>query len=155
MQCFSRPWLLALLLICGCQKPSGLVPVEGTVTLDGRTVSGMIISFDPHGETGGNGALGHVGDDGHFSLTDARGEPGAYVGEYRISFYPALKAGGVEGDPSDVVAAPRKAPLPDIYLNAGTSPVIATVPEGGGKIAVELTKTGQGAKATTTPKSAN
>ena len=151
MQRWSRPWLLTtVLLIAGCQK-NPLVPVEGSVTLDGMPVTGMIICFDPQDETQGNGALGHVGDDSRFSLLDARGEPGAYVGKYRISFYPALKTGKAENDPADVVATPKASSVPDIYMNAGSSPVIATIPEGGGRVEVQLTKSGKDAKATTTP----
>ena len=92
-------------------------------------------------------------DDGRFKLLDARGESGAYVGKYRISFYPALKSGAKEDDPAAVVSTPKQSSVPAIYMDAGSSPVIATVPEGGGRVEVQLTKTGKGAKATTTPHS--
>ncbi len=67
------------------------MPVDGTVMLDGERVTGMIITFQPQGNTEGNGANGYVGNDGRFSLTDMRGEPGVYRGNYRISFYPGLE----------------------------------------------------------------
>src|SRR5687767_10703219 len=76
--------LTAVLLAAGCGQESALVPVSGTVTLDGKPVSGMIITFAPQGQTDGNGALGYVDDRGNFELTDSRGEPGAYVGQYRV-----------------------------------------------------------------------
>jgi hypothetical protein len=147
--------LLAIgVLAFGCAKQSRLTAVDGTVTLDGEPVTGMIISFDIEGNTEGTGALGYVDDGGHFSLTDSRGEPGAYRGTYRISFYPALKKNTPEDDPSGVVVAPREAGLPAIYLDRRTSPLTATIPEGGASVEVLLTKTGEGATVKVSARSA-
>jgi hypothetical protein len=144
-----------LFLAPGCNKNSRLMPVDGTVTLDGEPVTGMIITFQPQGDTEGNGANGYVGDGGHFSLTDMRGEPGAYRGTYRISFYPALEKGAREDDPAGVVAPPRRTGMPAIYLDPGTSPITVTVPDGGASVEILLTKTGQGATAKVSPKLAS
>jgi hypothetical protein len=145
--------LAGLAATSGCGEGTPLVPVDGLVTLDGKPVSGMIVSFAPEGETQGNGALGYVGEDGRFSLTDARGEPGVRVGQYRVSFYPALKNNLPEDDPSGVVAPPGKSTVPGIYLQPYTSPVLATVPEGGAEIQVLLTPDGKGAEAKSGPRS--
>ena len=148
------PWVFraltlgGLLLAAGCSKESELMPVSGTVTLDGKPVSGMIVTFAPEGETDGNGALGYVDEKGHFTLRDARGEPGAHAGQYRISFYPALKPGMPVDDPAGVVAPPRgSGGLPSIYLDGFKSPVVATIPPGGATFEVLLTESGQGAAA--------
>jgi hypothetical protein len=79
-----------LVLTVGCSGGSGLAPVTGRVTLDDKPVPNMIVNFTPLGETAGNGALGHTDADGRFTLLDARGEAGAYVGEYKVSFYPGV-----------------------------------------------------------------
>jgi hypothetical protein len=136
-----------LTLASGCGADPGLMPVDGTVTLDGRPVRGMIVTFAPQGENAGTGSLGYVDDQGRFTLTDARGETGIYVGTYRISFYPALKKGMTADDPAGVVAAPQAAGLPAIYLDPANSPVLATVSAGGCSIDVRLTRSGEGAAA--------
>lgn len=102
-------WLVTVVVVgtlagmagCGCQ--AGLVPVSGQVTLEGRPVRDMVITFEPLGDTVGSGSIGGTDGAGKFTLTDVRGQPGAYVGEYLISFYPMGK--GPSGDPADVVSA--------------------------------------------------
>jgi hypothetical protein len=144
--------LAAAMLAVGCGKGSGLVPVSGRVMLDGQPVKQMVVTFTPVGDTPGLGALGHTGDDGHFTLTDARGETGAYVGEYKVYFYPGA-AGAKTDDPGvDVVTPPRRTNVPAIYLDGNQTPLRAKVPPGGGTIEVILTKSGKGATTKTTPK---
>jgi hypothetical protein len=141
-----------MLLAAGCSKETGLVPVGGTVTLEGKPVSGLIVTFAPQGETAGNGAMGFVDDSGRFTLTDSHGEAGAHPGNYRVSFYPALKSTNLaENDPAGVVATPRKSGVPGIYLDPANSPVFATIPQGGANFEVLLTPTGKGAAANALP----
>jgi hypothetical protein len=140
-----------LTLAAGCGKGSGLVPVEGRVTLDGKPVKEVIVNFQPINDTPGNGALGSTDPDGRFTLTDARGEAGVYAGEYKVIFYPALPAGVKEGDPADVVGVARGRNVPAIYLDVNHTPLRATVPQGGGTFEVILTKSGKGAAAKIAP----
>jgi hypothetical protein len=135
--------------LTGCSQESGLAPVNGKVTFDGEPLKEMMITFTPTGQTEGNGAMGYVGNDGTFSLIDMRGEPGAYAGQYRISFYPADKLPA--DDPASVIATPRTTGLPGPYLNPNNSPVTATVPPEGATIEVLLTKSGEGATTKTAP----
>jgi hypothetical protein len=129
------------------------MPVAGRVTLDDKPVPNMIVNFTPQGETAGNGALGHTDADGRYTLLDARGEAGAYVGEYKVSFYPGVGQTGPADPRLDVVSAPSRGGLPAIYLDPNQTPLRATVPKGGGTIELLLTKTGAGAAAKTTPRS--
>jgi hypothetical protein len=129
---------------CGDSSPK-LVPVEGRVTLDGKPVKDMIITFHPVGNTYGTGAHGLTDGDGKFTLADSRGGTGAYVGEYKITFYPSLGR-KKEGDPdTDVVNDGSKGGFPKIYLDGDRSPLRATIPEGGGTAEVILTASGKDA----------
>jgi hypothetical protein len=137
---------------CGESGPK-LVPVEGRVTLDGKPVSEMLINFHPLGNTYGTGANAMTDADGRFTLMDSRGGTGAYVGEYKVSFYPALGR-KTEGDPSvDVVNdGSKKGGFPKLYLDADKSPLRVTIPEGGGTADVVLTVSGKDAAVKFQPK---
>jgi hypothetical protein len=141
--------LLGISLLAGCSKKSPLVPIAGRVTLDGKPVASMIVNFTPLGDTDGNGALGYTNDDGQFTLLDARGETGTYVGEYKVSFYPGLSPNKQIDPRLDVISVPSKGALPAIYLDPNHTPLIARVPKGGGSIDLLLTRTGAGATAKT------
>jgi hypothetical protein len=141
-------------LMAGCGRSSALVPIAGRVTLDGQPVPDMIVNFTPLGETAGNGALACTDKEGRFTLLDSRGESGAYVGEYKVSFYPSLGRSKQTDPALDVVSVPSKAGLPAIYLDPNQTPLRATVSKGGGTIDLLLTRTGAGARAKTTAASA-
>jgi len=143
--------LLGVLLLGGCSARSELAPVQGRVTLDDKPVPNMIVNFTPLGETAGNGALAYTDAEGHFTLLDARGESGAYVGEYKVSFYPGANRAQPIDPRLDVVSAPSRGLLPAIYLDPNQTPLRATVPQGGGTIELVLTKSGVGASAKTIP----
>lgn len=129
---------------CGDSGPK-LVPVEGRVTLEGKPVQEMLINFQPVGTNPGTGAHAMTDMDGRFTLSDMRGGDGAYAGEYKVSFYPALGR-KKEGDPStDVVTDGSKSGLPRLYLDADRSPLRVTIPEGGGTADVVLTGSGKDA----------
>jgi hypothetical protein len=144
---------LGLLPLAGCNKDPGLVPVSGRVTFEGKPVKEVIVNFQPAETTPGNGALGGTDADGRFTLTDSRGQRGAYAGEYKVLFYPALPAGVKEGDAADVVGGRvRGRSIPEIYLNVNSTPLRATVPAGGCTVEVILTKTGAEATTKVTPR---
>ena len=79
----------ASLFAAGCRQAPGLVPVSGRVTLDDKPVQQMLVNLTPLGDTQGNGALACTDSEGRFTLLDSRGGAGAYVGEYKVSFYPS------------------------------------------------------------------
>lgn len=134
---------VGLVVVTGCSRGPKLVPVNGRVTLDGKPVQEMLINFQPVGNTTGEGAHAMTDTDGRFTLSDMRGGTGAHVGEYKVSFYPALGR-KKEGDPTtDVVSDGSKSGFPRIYLDADKSPLRATIPEGGGTAEVILTATGK------------
>ena len=137
-----RVWLPllagSLSLLVGCNRGPDLAPVSGRVTYNGKAVGHMLINFTPLGETGGNGAVGCTDADGRYSLLDARGDKGAYVGEYQVSFYPTASP-QVQADPAlDVVSVPKRGTLPAIYMDPRQSPLRAKVPKGGDTIDFDL-----------------
>ena len=148
---FFGSLVLGVFVLSGCSGGSGLAPVSGRVTLDDKPVPNMIVNFTPLGETAGNGALGHTDADGRYTLLDARGEAGAYAGEYKVSFYPGVGSTGPADPRLDVVSAPSRGGLPAIYLDPNQTPLRATVPKVGGTIELILTKTGAVAAAKTIP----
>jgi hypothetical protein len=143
--------IVAALTVTGCGSRANLAPITGRVTLEGKPVPNMIINFTPLGETGGNGALGHTDADGRFKLLDARGETGAHVGEYKISFYPGASRTQQTDPALDVVSVPSRGGLPPIYLDPNQTPLRATVPRGGGTVELTLTQSGTGAAAKLSP----
>ena len=121
---------------CGSDNPS-LVPVTGTVTMDGNPLPEVAVTFNPIGETLGNGALAGTNVEGRFTLIDVRGGEGAHPGEYRISFYPTPSGTGAD-DPASVVSS-GSVGLPGIVMDPNNSPVQATVPVTGGDVSIALT----------------
>jgi len=80
---------IALALV-GCSRPPyDLAPVHGTVTLEGKPLSGAKVMFAPV-EVGdnpnpGKPAFGLIQDDGSFMLSTYRTNDGAVVGEHWVS----------------------------------------------------------------------
>lgn len=76
----------------GCnQSPFKLVPVSGSVSLDGQPLAGGIVNFQPivggPGANAGPGSTARTGTDGRYTLATIRGEPGAVVGKHRVKIY--------------------------------------------------------------------
>ncbi len=82
---------LAVLLVSGCGKGSHIVPVRGTVLVDGRPLGIGRIQFAPMatGENANPGrpALGKILADGTFLLGTESADDGAIVGRHRVTIY--------------------------------------------------------------------
>ena len=78
-------WVTVLGLgLTGCSAPTG-VSVTGTVTLDGKTLPGAMVSFRPMGQmTEGLGGSGMTGADGKYVIKEARGGKGIASGDYTV-----------------------------------------------------------------------
>ncbi len=148
---------LCLLLGCGRSIPE-LVPVEGTVFLDGKPLAYKSILFLPDKVTGGNGAGGYTDGDGKYYLlavifgvtSDYRGCP---PGRYRVvvsePMFPITAADfgpldvEEEGDePAPAVgpsSSPPKIRVPAVYTSEQTTSLVGEVPETGGVVDLELT----------------
>lgn len=73
---------------CGSSKEYEVAPVSGTITLDGAPAANVEVAFQPIGgaenPTPGPGSLAIADDQGRFTLTTVRDEPGAVVGNHRV-----------------------------------------------------------------------
>ena len=84
---------IAAMMICaaGCQPAARVAPVSGRVTLDGKPLSGVHVSFEPIAREGsleaGGGSYAITDADGKYTLLLVDGErPGAVVGKHRVAF---------------------------------------------------------------------
>lgn len=74
------------------------VPCSGTVTMDGKPLSGVQVLFVPDVSTNGQGGSGTTDDAGKFTASsrDTKGEitTGIVPGKYRVAFSRMVKADG-------------------------------------------------------------
>jgi len=133
------PTLLLLVIVTvGCGGTNAnlppLVPVSGTVTLDGELLCGAVVRFVPVGSTRGTGAGGHTDESGKYELVSRHGGNGAAVGEYRVVITKLVMPDGSDF-PLDSEVPPIESPakdiLPPAYHDMKQTPLKATVPEGG------------------------
>jgi hypothetical protein len=128
---------------CGKKDPNlpDLVPVTGTVKLDGQPLSEAVVFFSPVGETRGTQAFGKTDSRGRYSLSSRHMGEGAPVGEYRVTIGKAVApdgstAGGKNFDP---MTTPTRQILPAKYSHPSSTILKATVREAGDDIDFELT----------------
>jgi hypothetical protein len=140
-------WLSAVLGLClaGCGGAEGdegrvdVYEVTGTVTMDGKPVSGATVSFSPKDKQ--PAAVGMTDDSGAYSLTTYESGDGAAAGNYTVLVTkpPEASAGPSGHDafvsgkpPASHSGASQNAPassLPVQYAAADTSPFSYTVKE--------------------------
>src|SRR5437763_774510 len=85
--------LAASLLLAGCAKENGLVPVGGVVLLDGKPLAKAAVMFHhPAGQT----AYAVTGRDGSFQLTTREPGDGVQPGDHHITVSLTVQNGGVQ-----------------------------------------------------------
>lgn len=121
--------------LCGCGGPP-TATVRGTVTLDGRPVSGGTVLFEGGGRVFG----GAIGPDGAYELRD-RGGPHVVPGAYAVAVMPPEPAYVVDERTTDVrrVGGDTAASHPKKYRDPTTSGLARDVPAGDSRIDLELT----------------
>lgn len=146
--------LLAMTVFTGCGRSGPeLVPVEGTLTLDGKPLTNKNLAFTPIGGTPGHGAGGSSNAEGRYTLRAVvpgatKDHPGIPPGRYRVTVLEPMFPGDVpveeEGGEPAVAVGPgigyRKSKIPVVY-GTERSPLVYEVPESGGVINVELKST--------------
>lgn len=114
---FASIVALAVLATAGCggaddgQYSTTTVPVRGTVTYQGRPLTGGTVLFEPEGL--GREAHGPIQPDGTFELSSYTQNDGAVVGSHRVAITDIA-------DPS----------FPVKYRNSGSSGLTVEVVEG-------------------------
>ena len=127
-----RLLVLGLLLTAGCGG-SGVAPVSGTVTLNGKPLAHATVVFQPDGDgkNPGPGSSGTTDENGRYSLrVMTTNAAGALVGRHKVSI--TAYAGDAEGEssaPTTTTTLIRKALIPPEY-NAQTT-LTFEVPSGG------------------------
>lgn len=156
-------FLRTLFIVCfaftllGCNRGPRLVPVNGTVTLDGKPLAFKSVYFFPTGGSeGNNGSGGFTDKDGkYYLLANVSGTTkdnlGAQVGEYRVTvtesiipisekdFGPNAVLADADG-PGLIPQKPVKREIPVPYTTESTTPLVIEVPEDGGVIDLALKK---------------
>ncbi len=134
----GRQWLrgvcLLLVSVCltGCSRDGRppVYPVQGRVSFRGKPTANAMVTFHPVNDKhpGAVRPVGHVDDQGNFTLTSYATGDGAPEGEYRVTvvWYLASRAGG-RGAGEDTVSRNY---LPEKYARAETSQLRATVAKG-------------------------
>lgn len=89
MVCRLSPlWLIAgqvlFLVACGCSRSDApqTAPVEGTVTLSGKPLSHVGVTFLP--DSAGPIAAGNTDERGHFTLRTVKPGDGAVIGTHKV-----------------------------------------------------------------------
>jgi hypothetical protein len=89
----SRRFPFMLLLIgafvvagCGGGESYRFAPVEGTLKVKGKAIANIMVTFCPDSIKGAKGptSSGITDEQGHYTLTNEKGEPGAVVGPHRV-----------------------------------------------------------------------
>lgn len=128
----------ALLVGCGPSGPA-MVPVSGTVTLDGTPVEGASVMLAPTAT--GRPAQGTTDAAGKFQLTTDKPGDGAVEGEYEVTVTgvrttgAAVNPDGTSGDPSQYR---EEWFLPKKYARRDTSGLRQTVAKGMAAIDLKL-----------------
>lgn len=144
-QAVKAAMLLVVVGLLGCSAeekagPAGLVPVSGTVTLDGKPVEGATVTFIPT-KTEGSSDAGAVTDaSGKYELRAGEGSSsGALPGEYRVIISRLAKADGSTVMPDKdrspmqlMLEDGAKETIPPKYSDMIGTTLKATVPAGGG-----------------------
>ena len=141
--------VVALVLLTGCSSAPdlNLVPVEGTVTLDGKPLANKTLMFSPESE-GGISAGGSTDGSGKYSLAATvpgamSDQPGIPPGRYKVTvFEPMMPIVGGEEDPEMaemLIPGESRSSIPQKYQGVETTDLVKEVPAGGGTINLELT----------------
>lgn len=96
----GRVLILGVLLLAGCGR-SGVVPVSGTVTLDGKPLAHATVVFELQSDdkNPGPGSSGTTDANGRYTLhVMTTNAPGALIGKHKVSI--TAYEGDVEGESS-------------------------------------------------------
>jgi len=136
-------WTLLLLTSvsgCGSQSEFKMVPVTGTVSLDGQPLAGAMTKFFPAGKVNEE-SQGRTDASGKFQLDGVHGKTGAMPGEHKVVITRLVMKDGTPVDPKidfALVVHEARESLPATYSNIDETTLTATVPAAGGNIDFQL-----------------
>lgn len=139
-------WLL-MLVGCGGGRSAELpplVPVSGTITLDGKPIAGVSVSFLPFGSTRGGMCYGITDDSGRYELLAGDRQKGSPTGEFRVICSKWIRPDGSaftsDGTQSPEMAGAKQMFAPR-YSDQARTELKATVPANGGTFDFALNAT--------------
>jgi hypothetical protein len=107
----TRPLLpFGLVLVLGCGG-SRYAPVSGTVTMDGKPLANVAVSFQPAGgePNPGVGSSGRTDEKGEYTLQVIGGRgKGAVVGKHRVEVNPTVSKPDDDRNPAPNVRIPAR-----------------------------------------------
>ncbi len=123
---------------CGSKETGPkLVPVGGTIQLDGKAASGVMVTFVPTGKTPGEGGNGITDASGVYQLKGRDKKVGVPAGDYKIVCQKMVMPDGSDFDPSkgaSLADSDAKQILPPVFSDREQTTLKASVPaEGGNK----------------------
>ena len=141
-----RSWSTAMLMLvstmlphlggCGDGSKSLSSSVTGTVFINGKPASGVILEFCPLKGTQGQGGEGYSNENGRYELKSPTGENGVAPGDYRVTCAKLVMPDGSDFSPANVL--PPQQVLPSRYSDIGKTLLLATVLPDGGEIDFDL-----------------
>jgi hypothetical protein len=126
--------VLCLVFTVGCGSDSGTIPVHGAVTLDGKPLSGGVITFQPvnvNPKVPNHTAQGTIMPDGTYSMSSFQANDGVLPGEYVVTVSPPPAPEAFDQFAKAQAAAHGPA-IPAKYMDSGRTPLKATIPAGSG-----------------------
>lgn len=101
MRCLVGAGLLfSLVALVGCGGGDGLVPVNGTVTVDNKPGDSAAVEFIPKGNTQGNGGTALADANGKYEILTPQGKKGLLPGEYAVRISYRRNPDGSAPDPN-------------------------------------------------------
>ena len=144
--CRVRLTLLGLAVaVAGCGSSSNLpklMPLSGTVTFDGKPLSGAAVIFIPTGSTRGTSANGYTDKAGMYEVVAKQGDKGAPVGECRVVVMKFVMPDGSDlptNSDSSLIDSGARQILPARYSSMRETKLTATVRDGTNTIDFPLT----------------
>jgi hypothetical protein len=140
MTCWGLAFFAAGISGCTRKDIPAYVPISGTVTLNGETLTDGEVVFTPvkdsEGKISGRIARGIIESNGTFKMRTSPSVPGVTHGEYAISLVVVERDPAVESGPSgnpvqrpspERNVKPKHATIPEKYLSPTTSGIRETV----------------------------
>lgn len=128
-------WSILVVSLAGCVDNSGLAPVTGVITLDGKPLEKAGVMFHP--DAGGVPAAGETDADGKFTLSTRVPGDGASIGNNVMTVAKAGHANpGAAVEEGEIVAMKLLTPLK--YGNPKTSGLTIEVKRGMEPVKIDL-----------------
>jgi hypothetical protein len=120
-------WVVVIALTASCSRKSDLIPVTGTVKVDGQPAEGVQVSFWPAEGSDSRDRYGAAttGRDGRFELKSIS-ERGIESGGYKVTFSRMVAGGKVVTDPKKKGGNVKES-LPERYTAQESTDITAQV----------------------------